>query len=202
MRGGRSEGDLVRRRARHLFTLCSIVSLLVCVLVCVLWVRGAGFHIWDAGSVCGKGFAIYFGSFDNIVSLSCSVNREQAIDDPFEVDVDSRRIDPAQWAAREKRFRPTAEHWRWGALGFGLSIGHPSKVHPNGRWVPVRLEVPHWALLIAGVLLTAAMRSGYWRTIRGEWLAVGRCSRCGYDLRASPDRCPECGTVAATKGSA
>ena len=61
----------------------------------------------------------------------------------------------------------------------------------NGWWFPLLLLTPG----LFGVI-------GVVRLIRAERACVirqreGLCVNCGYDLRGTPDRCPECGTARA-----
>jgi hypothetical protein len=54
-------------------------------------------------------------------------------------------------------------------------------------WV---LFIPDWVILICAAALCWHCARRY----KNERLP-GYCDACGYDLRATPDRCPECGTL-------
>jgi hypothetical protein len=61
----------------------------------------------------------------------------------------------------------------------------------SGVWVP------YWVVVLAAsVLPTVYAAYGKCYRLRAERAAKGLCPRCGYDLRATLDRCPECGSVA------
>ena len=57
------------------------------------------------------------------------------------------------------------------------------------------VEVPYWCAALTFALLPAARLAGARRKRRR--VRRGLCRRCGYDLRATPGRCPECGEEAA-----
>jgi hypothetical protein len=68
----------------------------------------------------------------------------------------------------------------------------------DADWAVQRtMTIPWWFLVtVFGVLPVVAFR-------RLRRVPPGCCKECGYDLRATPDRCPECGAIPpAAKGAA
>jgi hypothetical protein len=61
---------------------------------------------------------------------------------------------------------------------------------PLGRWLWISLK-PLLVLAFIG-----ACGSFYrWLKTRRDARRLGLCLVCGYDLRETPERCPECGTI-------
>jgi hypothetical protein len=79
-----------------------------------------------------------------------------------------------------------------------LSYSRGPRISSNPPWSfsSIYCDVYHLVPLIAASLITMAY---YWRRRRRIDLKSGFCVSCGYDLRATPDRCPECGTIPANK---
>jgi hypothetical protein len=66
---------------------------------------------------------------------------------------------------------------------------------PNPPWAPGFWSAFPKMMVVGPVLALTIVRYDR-RRLRGEtWEENGLCRRCGYDLRATRDRCPECGTT-------
>lgn len=209
----------MRRLARHLFTCWSAASLLLFVAAGLLWVRSI--RVWDIPDLTyigygeredGEGRTIETGGWWVNVGGS-SVNGGlgvQVLTRQFGAAMTEsyRRADPGQegfsWAYRHGGAPP-------GSRPFGGSDSHGFHFlraeELVGTWgtdhydrgVRWQLTLPIWSLLAAASVLPAA-----WlglvivrRRARARARRAGRCSSCGYDLRATPGRCPECGAAAA-----
>lgn len=83
----------------------------------------------------------------------------------------------------DKEFFPPT--WRWGPIAtWSFAADHFIAVRP-------------WLLVVIFAVLPACwlLRGPLQRRRRKR---LGLCLKCGYDLRATPERCPECGTAKAS----
>jgi hypothetical protein len=63
---------------------------------------------------------------------------------------------------------------------------------PAYKLVEIRLYLPYWLMIV----VSFGVAAGCFAYLRRHNPAPGVCPHCGYDLRATPERCPECGTPA------
>ena len=89
-------------------------------------------------------------------------------------------------------------------LGLGWGNVHYQGTSGQGALISWRLRgfwIAYRTLVIVSAPLSILWLLRRWRAARRRHrtrsrIAAGQCSSCGYDLRASPGRCPECGTPA------
>ncbi len=78
------------------------------------------------------------------------------------------------------------------ASKWGFSLTRPD---PAVKGSGVAARVPLWSVAALCCILPLVRLRSILRVARRR--RSGRCAGCGYDLRHSPDRCPECGLAPA-----
>jgi hypothetical protein len=195
---------------RRLLNLLMVLSLLMFVATCVLWVRSfirsdmAGWITFEGGHYDGHVCESWASSNVGEVVLSRRhrwfhyTDGPPAQYSPWPLSWFTHPADETLKVRHSATARPPH-----GVYFAGFSAGrYESNNSSAGGWARERqtvVSVPHWFL--AAVLLAPAAKraTDAARAARRRRLAsLRRCGRCGYDLRATPKRCPECGSPVGT----
>ena len=184
----------MRELARLLFTLAAAVSLLLCVAAAALWVTSYDrprniVYVWTKSGPPVERRSIAWFSADGVTRLEVGT-----------------MIAETEAAAQGSLISATgflpATPWRGPdtpRLFPRFKLEHSSVRFPGAGLLVRRRDIraPYWFCTAACAVLplTWVVRRNHWR--RAKRRRAGLCPACGYDLRATPGRCPECGAAAA-----
>jgi hypothetical protein len=187
---------------RRLLNLIAAAALLVLLCTLVLWVTGgewAGTVQIPRGQAKQTFLASRGGGFYVVTSTV-----DQAPDGawvatlrgPGEVYVSAggrtvAEVEVAQAFMHHPAFGPLqSSHVIGPRVAFTTSSGATAVCAIRSDWI----VIPHWMTLVACSVPLAVWVVQTRRRRRDRWRAErGLCLSCGYDLRVSPERCPECG---------
>jgi hypothetical protein len=160
---------------RQLFNLAAAVLLLLCAATVFLWARS--YRYGDFLSIFRSSTEYRFASVRGQIC--------------FQADATNHPDGARNWSVRSPLYpidSPATIAYSYTRLGFTWT--ECAYAH---RW-PARfviVAIPFWFLV--ALQLALPIRWAYQHRWRSP---AGHCPNCGYDLRATPERCPECGMVA------
>jgi hypothetical protein len=176
---------------RILFSVICAVSLLLFVATVAAWIR-----------------SFWFRDIVSYVSTNGNGRLIQSIRGRLHIISDLDGQSSGNFMHREDRLSPDAI-WHGGMSGYPVKVewhlGHVwqrySRFHgfgflgypPNGGLTTNHrlIVIPYWSPAVLFAVMPAIW---IWRFIKyGQRRKVGHCPKCNYDLRATPQRCPECG---------
>jgi hypothetical protein len=183
----------MKRLSRHLFTCCSAVSLLLCLVACGLWVRSyyvGDQWIWSDGA--DRPRRVYRMGHRYVLTLAqghISLLHDTSWWHPPQL----RHVRYDDPAAANLSFMPHRS-----VIGFTWGEYHGIPMASSVMMPPFLLfravGIPCWFVVASAATLPGLYVTRAWR-LRSR-LHRGLCLRCGYDLRATPAGCPECGNAA------
>lgn len=199
---GSADGGGMKRLFRWASAIVLVASLLLCVSVCALWVRSFVRHDrWRRGTEEGeidvesRRGRLMWSRFRWIGDDSPPPVWDWLSDDVYYF---APRDEESPWRmlewSRQSEYRIVC------VLGVEWKVEYPDDEAP-ASYTPLMVAVPHW--LIAGLFAALPARFALRGLRRRRIAARGRkgfCPSCGYDMRATSARCPECGLVPGRKG--
>lgn len=98
------------------------------------------------------------------------------------------------WVMYPLQYRGTFAKHRTVYRDLGFDVESYTNKTLHARYATVAVTFPYWFSTLTFAILPAWWLARCFRRRRLERIQ-GRCATCGYDLRATPDRCPECGSA-------
>jgi hypothetical protein len=171
---------------RRLFNLAAAVSLVMMLATATLWVRS--YFVADGVDYRRPGVGT--------TSLESSRGEIVIFNDPMESfpNLNSRFQDLTFSASESRPLPPKGPSF----AGFGFVYQPPQSPIQDVVRFRQLLAFPLWfPTLLFGIAPALTARAYLARRVN-----TGLCPHCGYDLRATPDRCPECASVPKLEASA
>ena len=189
---------------RRLFTLLSAGSLLLCVAAVALWVRGRHVGEWVCYAFGDSQVACLHSAEGSVAAILMRDSPppdqrwvyEQSRPPQLHTPVHYEGIDPALMEALGDKatvYR-LGGFWAW---NYDIALHWTKDTRTKQRGV----AVPWWSIAALSALLPARWLQLRRREARRRRRQKrGLCHACGYDLRATPGRCPECGAAEPASG--